>query len=137
MGEVIHLLAQWRHRRAAGSLPHLLRLRSTPNWRLSERRNSTAELYDHSTDRAEYHNLITNPDHAALVKRLHGMVEVAFGPSASDQTKAASNGASSALPWTNNGNLNLLPGSILGRDQSDALLEQFDEADFAGDLGGH
>jgi len=52
----------------------------TARWRLTERRDGTAELYDHSTDEAEYHNVIANPDHAALVKRLHGMLEVEFGP---------------------------------------------------------
>jgi iduronate 2-sulfatase len=52
----------------------------TPRWRLTERRDGTAELYDHSTDEAEYHNVITNPEHDPLVKRLHGMLEAEFGP---------------------------------------------------------
>jgi hypothetical protein len=120
VGEVIRLIAQWRHRRAARSLPHLLRLClasrarfsrrqklppllhdpktegkpgafcqwgngrtvHTPRWRLTERRDGFAELYDHSTDPDEYHNLIANPDHAPLVKRLHGMLDQEFGPMA-------------------------------------------------------
>jgi arylsulfatase A-like enzyme len=53
----------------------------TPRWRLTERRDGTTELYDHNTDHAEYHNLITNPEHAPLVNRLHGMLETEFGPS--------------------------------------------------------
>jgi len=39
----------------------------------------TAELYDHSTDEAEYHNVITNPEHETLVKRLHGLLDKEFG----------------------------------------------------------
>lgn len=54
----------------------------TQRWRLTERRDGTVELYDHSTDEAEYYNLITNPEHAPLVKRLHGMLEVEFGSQA-------------------------------------------------------
>ena len=52
----------------------------TQRWRLTERRDGTTELYDHSTDEAEYHNVIANPDHAPLVKRLHGMLDKEFGP---------------------------------------------------------
>jgi arylsulfatase A-like enzyme len=52
----------------------------TARWRLTERRDGTAELHDHSTDEAEYHNLVANPEHAPLVKRLHGMLEAEFGP---------------------------------------------------------
>ena len=52
----------------------------TPRWRLIERRDGTADLYDHSTDEAEYHNVIANPEHETLVKRLHGMLDVEFGP---------------------------------------------------------
>lgn len=51
----------------------------TQRWRLVERRDGSRELYDHSTDTAEYHNLITNPEHEALVERLHGMLEMEFG----------------------------------------------------------
>jgi arylsulfatase A-like enzyme len=51
----------------------------TPRWRLTERRDGTTELYDHNTDQAEYHNLIANPEHAPLVKRLKGMLETEFG----------------------------------------------------------
>ncbi len=52
----------------------------TQRWRLTERRDGSAELYDHSTDEAEYHNVITNPDHAPLVKRLHSLLDLEFGP---------------------------------------------------------
>jgi arylsulfatase A-like enzyme len=52
----------------------------TSRWRLTERREGTAELYDHSTDEAEYHNVIANPDHAPLVERLHSMLDKEFGP---------------------------------------------------------
>jgi len=51
----------------------------TQRWRLVERRDGSRELYDHSTDIAEYHNLIANPEHEALVERLHGMLEAEFG----------------------------------------------------------
>jgi uncharacterized sulfatase len=54
----------------------------TLRWRLTERRDGSSELYDHSTDEAEYFNVIANPDHAALVKRLHGMLDNEFGPMA-------------------------------------------------------
>ena len=52
----------------------------TERWRLTERRDGSAELYDHSTDPAEYHNLIAKPGLAQLAKRLHGMLEAEFGP---------------------------------------------------------
>ena len=52
----------------------------TQRWRLVERRDGSRELYDHSTDTAEYHNVIANPVHEALVERLHGMLETEFGP---------------------------------------------------------
>jgi arylsulfatase A-like enzyme len=52
----------------------------TQRWRLVERRDGSRELYDHSTDTAEYHNLIANPEHQALVERLHSMLEMQFGP---------------------------------------------------------
>lgn len=51
----------------------------TQRWRLTERRDGSAELYDHSTDEAEYHNVIANPEHAPLVKRLHSLLELEFG----------------------------------------------------------
>jgi hypothetical protein len=52
----------------------------TQRWRLTERRDGSTELYDHSTDEAEYHNVVTKPDHASLVKRLHGLLDLEFGP---------------------------------------------------------
>jgi arylsulfatase A-like enzyme len=52
----------------------------TQRWRLTERRDGSAELYDHSTDEAEYHNVITNPEHTPLVKRLHSLLDLEFGP---------------------------------------------------------
>ena len=51
----------------------------TQRWRLTERRDGSSELYDHSTDEAEYFNVIANPDHVALVKRLHAMLQQEFG----------------------------------------------------------
>jgi arylsulfatase A-like enzyme len=51
----------------------------TQRWRLTERRDGTSELYDHNNDASEYHNVITQPEQAALVKRLHGMLETEFG----------------------------------------------------------
>jgi arylsulfatase A-like enzyme len=51
----------------------------TPRWRLTERRDGSTELYDHSTDEAEYHNVIANPEHETLVKRLHGLLDKEFG----------------------------------------------------------
>jgi hypothetical protein len=75
---VIRLPAQWRHRRVARSLYG--RTVRTQRWRLIERRDGSRELYDHSTDTAEYHNVIANPVHEALVERLHGMLETEFGP---------------------------------------------------------
>jgi iduronate 2-sulfatase len=61
----------------------------TQRWRLTERPDGTAELYDHSTDEAEYHNVIANPDHAKLVKRLHGMLEAEFGPAQRLQNRSS------------------------------------------------
>lgn len=58
----------------------------TQRWRLTERRDGSAELYDHHTDASEYHNVIANPTHATLVKRLHGMLEAEFGPMAPGKT---------------------------------------------------
>lgn len=52
----------------------------TLRWRLTERRDGSAELYDHSTDTSEYFNVISHPEHASLVKRLHTMLETEFGP---------------------------------------------------------
>jgi arylsulfatase A-like enzyme len=52
----------------------------TQRWRLVERRDGSRELYDHGRDPAESHNLIANPEHKALVERLHGMLETEFGP---------------------------------------------------------
>lgn len=51
----------------------------TPRWRLTERRDGSTELYDHSTDTPEYHNVAANPEHAPLVKRLHDMLEKELG----------------------------------------------------------
>lgn len=75
---MIRLPAQWRHRRVARSLYG--RTVRTQRWRLVERRDGSRELYDHSIDTAEYHNVIANPVHEALVERLHGMLETEFGP---------------------------------------------------------
>ena len=58
----------------------------TQRWRLTERRDGAAELYDHSTDEAEYHNVIASAQHAPLVKRLHGMLEVEFGQMPHERT---------------------------------------------------
>lgn len=52
----------------------------TARWRLTERSDGSAELYDHSTDPAEYHNVIANADCTELVKRLHGQLNAEFGP---------------------------------------------------------
>ena len=52
----------------------------TQRWRLTERRDGSSELYDHSTDEAEYFYVISKPEHGPLVKRLHGMLEKEFGP---------------------------------------------------------
>ncbi len=52
----------------------------TQRWRLTERNDGTSELYDHSKDAGEYFNVIANPEHAALVTRLHAMLDTEFGP---------------------------------------------------------
>jgi iduronate 2-sulfatase len=52
----------------------------TQRWRLTERRDDSAELYDYSNAPAEYHNLIGCPDSVPLVKRLHSMLDKEFGP---------------------------------------------------------
>ena len=59
----------------------------TKRWRLVERLDGSRELYDHSTDPAEYVNVINNPEHEPLVKRLHAMLENEFGPLATSQPK--------------------------------------------------
>lgn len=52
----------------------------TKDWRLTERDDGTAELYDHSNDPAEYRNVIAKSDSAELVKQMHLMLEREFGP---------------------------------------------------------
>ena len=52
----------------------------TKRWRLVERLDGPRELYDHSTDMAEYYNVLNNPEHELLIKRLHAMLEQEFGP---------------------------------------------------------
>jgi arylsulfatase A-like enzyme len=52
----------------------------TLRWRLTERSDGSSELYDHSNDTLEYHNVIATPGHAPLVKRLHTMLNNEFGP---------------------------------------------------------
>lgn len=48
-----------------------------------ERLDGSRELYDHSTDAAEYYNVIDRPEHEPLVKRLHALLEKEFvGPAA-------------------------------------------------------
>ncbi len=54
----------------------------TPTISLSAAATSSRDPYDPSTDVAGYHNLITDLDHATLVKRLHETLEVEFGPRA-------------------------------------------------------
>ena len=68
----------------------------TQRWRLTERRDGSSELYDHSTDNTEYFNVFANPEHAALAQRLHAMLNGEFGPMVmvpADKSKAASKGA--------------------------------------------
>ena len=52
----------------------------TKRWRLVERLDGSRELYDHSTDANEYFNVINNPEHEPLVKRLHALLEQECGP---------------------------------------------------------
>jgi iduronate 2-sulfatase len=54
----------------------------TQRWRLVERNDGTAELYDHHTDPSEYHNVIADPKQAAVAKRLQSMLQQQFGPAA-------------------------------------------------------
>ena len=49
-------------------------------WRLIERTDGTNELYDHSKDGSEYHNVIANPEHATVAGRMHALLEREFGP---------------------------------------------------------
>ncbi|MCU0875056.1 MAG: sulfatase [Pirellulaceae bacterium] len=56
----------------------------TQRWRLVERLDGSRELYDHSTDPAEYVNIVNHPEHEALIRRLHTMLEDEFGPLPSD-----------------------------------------------------
>jgi hypothetical protein len=69
----------------------------TKRWRLVERLDGSRELYDHSTDPAEYVNVINNPEHEPLVKRLHAMLEQEFGPTG----KPAANPKQSVTPQEN------------------------------------
>lgn len=41
--------------------------------------DTTRELYDHAVDSAEYENVVAKPEHAPLVERLHGLLDVEFG----------------------------------------------------------
>ncbi len=52
----------------------------TARWRLVERLDGSSELYDHDSDSAEYFNVIHDPVHEPLVRRLHAMLEKEFGP---------------------------------------------------------
>ena len=52
----------------------------TKRWRLVERLDGSRELYDYSTDANEYFNVINNPEHEPLVKRLHALLEQECGP---------------------------------------------------------
>jgi arylsulfatase A-like enzyme len=59
----------------------------TLRWRLTERRDGSRELYDHSADPAEYDNLIAKPEHAPLVERLSGMLDAEFGKMGKSKAK--------------------------------------------------
>ena len=52
----------------------------TERWRLTERNDGSRELYDHQNDAAEYFNVISKPEHAALVPELHALLDAEFGP---------------------------------------------------------
>lgn len=52
----------------------------TERWRLIERADGSRELYDLDRDPLEYHNVVSNRGHAALVMDLHAMLEKEFGP---------------------------------------------------------
>ena len=52
----------------------------TEHWRLIERADGSRELYDYERDPLEYHNVIGDRGHAALVMDLHSMLEKEFGP---------------------------------------------------------
>ena len=48
----------------------------TDRWRYTEwdRGRQGAELYDHLSDPGEYHNLVSNPEHAPTIERLRGLL---------------------------------------------------------------
>ncbi len=52
----------------------------TARWRYIERNDGSRELYDHATDRDEYHNVAQRPEHAATVGEHAALLERAFGP---------------------------------------------------------
>jgi iduronate 2-sulfatase len=52
----------------------------TERWRLIERADGSRELYDLDRDPLEYHNVIGDRGHAAVVMDLHAMLEKEFGP---------------------------------------------------------
>jgi hypothetical protein len=52
----------------------------TARWRYIERNDGSQELYDHTTDRDEYHNVAQRPEHAATVRDHAALLERTFGP---------------------------------------------------------
>jgi hypothetical protein len=52
----------------------------TERWRLIERADGSRELYDVERDPLEYHNVISDGGHAAVVDGLRTMLEKEFGP---------------------------------------------------------
>jgi hypothetical protein len=53
------------------------------------RRDGSTELHDDSTGIAGHHKVIVNPEHETLVERLHGMLEMEFGPMRSIMNESA------------------------------------------------
>jgi hypothetical protein len=54
-----------------------------------QRHDGSTELYDDSTGIAGHHKVIVNPEHAPLVERLRGMLEMEFGPMRSIMNESA------------------------------------------------
>lgn len=54
----------------------------TARWRYIERNDGSQELYDHATDRDEYHNVADKPEHAAVIREHAALLERTFGPRA-------------------------------------------------------
>jgi len=52
----------------------------TARWRLTERLGGADELYDHSSDPGEFHNLFGTAGHEAITKRLAGQLVEKLGP---------------------------------------------------------